>query len=106
MLAAMGLSVSDAVHIFLMRVVAEKQMPFTLKGPNAETRTAMTLETFIACWKDNDLSERQKRFVWMISYFRRSARYYAVCLKTRKNAIRQNPCSDYGRSRPAIRGID
>lgn len=28
-LAAMGLSVSDAVRVFLMRVVADKQMPFT-----------------------------------------------------------------------------
>ena len=40
-LAAMGLSVSDAVRVFLMRVVAEQQMPFPLKAPNAETRTAM-----------------------------------------------------------------
>ena len=40
-LAAMGLSVSDAVRVFLMRVVAEQQMPFALKAPNAETRAAM-----------------------------------------------------------------
>ena len=40
-LAAMGLSVSDAVRVFLMRVVAEQQMPFTIKAPNAETRAAM-----------------------------------------------------------------
>ena len=40
-LAAMGLSISDAVRVFLMRVIAEKQMPFALKAPNAETRTAM-----------------------------------------------------------------
>lgn len=40
-LAAMGLSVSDAVRIFLMRVVAEQQLPFALKVPNAETRAAM-----------------------------------------------------------------
>jgi DNA-damage-inducible protein J len=40
-LAAMGLSVSDAVRVFLMRVIAEKQMPFALKVPNAETRAAM-----------------------------------------------------------------
>ena len=38
---AMGLSVSDAVRVFLMRVVADKQMPFALKAPNAETRAAM-----------------------------------------------------------------
>ncbi len=41
-LAAMGLSVSDAVRVFLMRVVAEKQLPFMLKVPNAETQAAMT----------------------------------------------------------------
>ncbi len=40
-LASMGLSVSDAVRVFLMRVVADKQMPFALKAPNAETRAAM-----------------------------------------------------------------
>jgi DNA-damage-inducible protein J len=40
-LAAMGLSVSDAVRVFLMRVVADKQLPFALKVPNTETRTAM-----------------------------------------------------------------
>ncbi|MES2152633.1 MAG: type II toxin-antitoxin system RelB/DinJ family antitoxin [Pseudomonadota bacterium] len=40
-LAAMGLSVSDAVRVFLMRVVAEQQMPFALKVPNKETREAM-----------------------------------------------------------------
>ena len=41
-LAAMGLTVSDAVRVFLMRVVADQQMPFALKAPNAETRAAMT----------------------------------------------------------------
>ena len=40
-LAAMGLTVSDAVRVFLMRVIAEQQMPFALKVPNAETRAAM-----------------------------------------------------------------
>ena len=40
-LAAMGLSLSDAVRVFLMRVVADKQMPFVLKVPNVETRAAM-----------------------------------------------------------------
>ncbi len=47
-LAAMGLSVSDAVRVFLMRVVAEQQMPFALKAPNTETRTAMTEANVIA----------------------------------------------------------
>jgi DNA-damage-inducible protein J len=40
-LAAMGLSVSDAVRVFLTRVAAEKQLPFALKVPNAETRAAI-----------------------------------------------------------------
>ena len=40
-LAAMGLTISDAVRVFLMRVVAEQQMPFAIKAPNAETRAAM-----------------------------------------------------------------
>jgi DNA-damage-inducible protein J len=40
-LAAMGLSVSDAVRVFLTRVVAEQQLPFALKAPNADTRAAM-----------------------------------------------------------------
>ncbi len=47
-LAAMGLSISDAVRVLLMRVVAEKQMPFALKVPNAETRVAMAEANEIA----------------------------------------------------------
>ena len=40
-LASMGLSVSDAVRVFLTRIVADKELPFTLKAPNVETRDAM-----------------------------------------------------------------
>jgi DNA-damage-inducible protein J len=40
-LAAMGLTVSDAVRVFLTLVATEKQLPFALKVPNAETRAAM-----------------------------------------------------------------
>ncbi len=40
-LSAMGLSVSDAVRVFLTRVAAEKQLPFELKVPNLKTRAAM-----------------------------------------------------------------
>ncbi len=39
--AAMGLSLSDAVRVFLTRVVAEQRLPFELKAPNAETRAAL-----------------------------------------------------------------
>lgn len=47
-LAAMGLSVSDAVRVFLTRVVADQQLPFALKVPNAETRAAMNEADAIA----------------------------------------------------------
>ena len=40
-LAAMGLSVSDAVRILLKRVVNDQVFPLELKVPNAETRAAM-----------------------------------------------------------------
>ena len=39
-LAAMGLSMSDAVRIFLKRVVNDQAFPLELKVPNAETRAA------------------------------------------------------------------
>ena len=41
-LNAMGLSVSEAVRLFLRRVVADQAFPLELKVPNAETRAAMT----------------------------------------------------------------
>lgn len=40
-LDAMGLSVSDAVRIFLKRVVADQAFPLELRVPNAVTRAAM-----------------------------------------------------------------
>ena len=40
-LASMGLTVSDAVRVFLTRVVADQQLPFEIKAPNAVTRAAM-----------------------------------------------------------------
>jgi DNA-damage-inducible protein J len=40
-LAAMGLSVSDAVRMLLVRVAAEKALPFEVKVPNATTVKAM-----------------------------------------------------------------
>ncbi|MEZ5603754.1 MAG: type II toxin-antitoxin system RelB/DinJ family antitoxin [Burkholderiaceae bacterium] len=40
-LAAMGLSVSDAVRILLNRVVNDQAFPLELKVPNAQTRAAM-----------------------------------------------------------------
>jgi DNA-damage-inducible protein J len=40
-LEAMGLSVSDAVRIFLKRVVNDQAFPLELKVPNATTMAAM-----------------------------------------------------------------
>ncbi|MEO6066067.1 MAG: type II toxin-antitoxin system RelB/DinJ family antitoxin [Lysobacterales bacterium] len=40
-LAAMGLSVSDAIRLLLVRVAADKAFPFPVKVPNATTRKAM-----------------------------------------------------------------
>jgi DNA-damage-inducible protein J len=40
-LSGMGLSVSDAIRLLLVRVAAEKAMPFDLRVPNAETQAAM-----------------------------------------------------------------
>ena len=40
-LAAMGLSISDAIRILLVRVVEERRLPFEIKAPNAATRRAI-----------------------------------------------------------------
>ena len=40
-LADLGLSVSDAIRLLLIRVAAEKALPFEIKVPNAESRAAM-----------------------------------------------------------------
>jgi len=40
-LAAMGLTISDAIRILLLRVADEKRLPFEVKTPNAESRLAI-----------------------------------------------------------------
>jgi DNA-damage-inducible protein J len=40
-LAHIGLSVTDAVKLFLNRIVIEQALPLDLKVPNAKTRAAM-----------------------------------------------------------------
>lgn len=40
-LASMGLTVSDAIRVFLTRIVADKELPFAIKAPNASSRVAM-----------------------------------------------------------------
>ena len=40
-LADMGLSVSDAIRLLLIRVADERRLPFEVKVPNKKTRAAM-----------------------------------------------------------------
>jgi DNA-damage-inducible protein J len=40
-LAAMGLSVSDAIRMMLRRIAEEKRLPFDVTVPNAESRAAI-----------------------------------------------------------------
>ncbi|MCI0744701.1 MAG: type II toxin-antitoxin system RelB/DinJ family antitoxin [Verrucomicrobia subdivision 3 bacterium] len=40
-LAEMGLTVSDAIRLLLVRVAADKTFPFPVQVPNASTRKAM-----------------------------------------------------------------
>jgi DNA-damage-inducible protein J len=40
-LEAMGLSVSDAIRLLMMRVADEKRLPFDVKVPNAQSIKAM-----------------------------------------------------------------
>jgi len=45
-LKAMGLSVSDAIRLLMLRIADERRLPFEVKAPNAATREAMAeLET-------------------------------------------------------------
>jgi len=40
-LEAMGLSISDAIRLLMLRIVAERRLPFEVKAPNARTRKAI-----------------------------------------------------------------
>ena len=40
-LEAMGLSISDAIRLLMLRVADEKRLPFEVKVPSAETLRAM-----------------------------------------------------------------
>lgn len=40
-LAGMGLSVSDAIRLMLVRVASDKNLPFDIRVPNATTEAAM-----------------------------------------------------------------
>lgn len=60
--AAMGLTVSDAVRVFLKRVVIEQALPFELKEPNSETRAAMDEADEIACTRSTRFANAQEMF--------------------------------------------
>lgn len=40
-LASMGLSISDAIRLLMLRIVDEQRLPFETGAPNAETVEAM-----------------------------------------------------------------
>jgi DNA-damage-inducible protein J len=40
-LASMGLSISDAIRLLMLRVADERRLPFEVKVPNATTRKAI-----------------------------------------------------------------
>lgn len=41
-LEAMGLSISDAIRLLMLRVADERRLPFEIKVPNSRTRKAIT----------------------------------------------------------------
>ncbi|MGX7704047.1 type II toxin-antitoxin system RelB/DinJ family antitoxin [Methylobacterium sp. Gmos1] len=41
-LDAMGLSVSDAIRLLMLRIADDRRLPFDVEVPNAETREAIT----------------------------------------------------------------
>jgi len=41
-LEAMGLSISDAIRLLMLRVADEQKLPFEVRVPNARTRKAIT----------------------------------------------------------------
>ncbi len=41
-LEAMGLSISDAIRLLMLRIADERRLPFEIKAPNTATRKAIT----------------------------------------------------------------
>ena len=42
-LAAMGLSISDAIRLLMLRVADERRLPFEVRVPNATTQAAIAV---------------------------------------------------------------
>jgi DNA-damage-inducible protein J len=54
-LEAMGLSISDAIRLLMMRIADERRLPFEVKAPNAASRRAMAE---LVAGKGNKLADR------------------------------------------------
>ena len=54
-LASMGLTISDAIRVFLTRVVADRELPFAITAPNAASRAAIAEA-------DKSIKSRRARF--------------------------------------------
>ncbi|CFQ35457.1 MULTISPECIES: type II toxin-antitoxin system RelB/DinJ family antitoxin [Yersinia] len=62
-LNAMGLSVSDAVRLFLNRIVTDQAFPFELKVPNSQTRAAMLEAEEIVRTRDARFTTSDELFI-------------------------------------------
>lgn len=40
-LEAMGLSISDAIRLLMLRIADERRLPFAIKAPNSQTKKAI-----------------------------------------------------------------
>jgi DNA-damage-inducible protein J len=58
----MGLTLSEAVRMFLTRVAADQAIPFDVKVPNATTRAAMEEARRMAPARFSDFVELEREF--------------------------------------------
>lgn len=57
-LKAMGLSISDAIRLLMLRVADEQRLPFDVKVPNATTRAAIAeLEAGVGVARFNSIDD-------------------------------------------------
>ena len=70
-LESMGLTMSDAIRIFLKRVVDEKALPFTLKMPRHLDASQMSKEEFDALMEQSFRDVEEGRVVPMEEVFRK-----------------------------------
>ena len=70
-LESMGLTMSDAIRIFLKRVVDEKALPFTLKMPRHLDASQMSKKEFDALMEQSFRDVEEGRVVPMEEVFRK-----------------------------------